>query len=162
MDEFSTLDLSHSSLSESEKHPPNRPFGESGALPDETSGGVPAGGEMTIGEMARAFAVSLRTLRFYEHRGLIRPRRDGAARYYSGVDGRRLAMILKGKRLGFTLGEIADLLVAQPSDGSADFEETLQPEQIINQLGHLERQRSEIDGAIERLRATHKKLERIA
>ena len=115
---------------------------------------------MTIGEVARAFGVTLRTLRFYEDRGLIRPRREGNARYYGDVDRRRLEMILKGKRLGFTLVEILDLIGAQPFDGSAEFEETLQPQQIINQIGHLERQRSEIEIAIERLRATHKRLER--
>ena len=127
--------------------------------PVASSGGAPGERDMTIGETARAFGVSLRTLRFYEDRGLIRPRREAAARYYGGGDRRRLEMIFAGKRLGFTLSEIADLIGAHPSDGSADFEEKLQPQQIINQIGHLERQRGEIESAIEWLRDTHKKME---
>ena len=80
-------------------------------LIDATAGTV-AGRESTIGEMARAYGVTLRTLRFYEDRNLLRPRRAGNARYYGGVDRARLAMILKGKQLGFTLAEIADLIGA--------------------------------------------------
>ncbi len=69
--------------------------------------GTGGAGEMTIGEMAREFGVTLRTLRFYEDRHLIRPRRMGNARYYGGADRVRLEMILKGKQLGFTLAEIS-------------------------------------------------------
>ena len=60
--------------------------------------GTVAGRESTIGEMARAYGVTLRTLRFYEDRNLLRPRRVGNARYYGGVDRARLAMILSGWR----------------------------------------------------------------
>ena len=66
--------------------------------------------ELTISQMSRVFGVSLRTLRFYEDRGLIKPRREGNARYYRGSDRIRMEMILKGKKLGFTLTEIQDLL----------------------------------------------------
>jgi len=62
-------------------------------------------------------------------------------------------MILKGKQLGFTLTEIGELIGAK--DTSDDFEQNLQPSQILMQIEHLERQRKEIDEAIERLRATH-------
>ena len=61
--------------------------------------GTVAGREATVGEMARAYGVTLRALRFYEDRKLLRPRRAGGARYYSGVDRARLAMILQGKQL---------------------------------------------------------------
>src|SRR5271166_3261323 len=60
--------------------------------------------------MSRLFGVSLRTLRFYEDRGLIKPRREGNARFYRGADRVRREMILKGKKLGFTLTEIQDLI----------------------------------------------------
>ena len=59
--------------------------------------------ELTISQMSRAFGVSLRTLRFYEDRGLIKPRREGNGRYYRGGDRIRMELILKGKKLGFTL-----------------------------------------------------------
>ena len=109
--------------------------------------------EMTIGEMAGQFGVSLRTLRFYEDRKLLRPRREGTTRIYGAGDRLRLQMILKGKQLGFTLTEIGELIGAR--DANDDFEQTLQPQQILMQIDHLERQRHEIDDAIERLRATH-------
>ena len=77
-------------------------------------------------------------------------------RIYGAGDRMRLKMILKGKQLGFTLTEISDLLGAQ--DSSEDFEQKLQPQQIVTQIDHLERQRLEIDEAISRLRATHERL----
>jgi DNA-binding transcriptional MerR regulator len=112
--------------------------------------------ESTIGEMAAEFNVSLRTLRFYEDRKLLRPRREGNTRLYSATDRLRMQMILKGKQLGFTLTEIHDLIGNYES--SDDFENKLKPQQIVAQIDHLERQRAEIDGAIARLKATHARL----
>ncbi len=114
--------------------------------------------EMTISETSRLYGVSLRTLRFYEDRGLIKPRREGNARYYRAADRVRMEMILRGKKLGFTLTEINDLIGGKGTSETPDLEEQLQPQQIVNQIGHLERQRDEIDSAIERLRATHSRL----
>jgi DNA-binding transcriptional MerR regulator len=121
---------------------------------------------MTIGEMAREFGVTLRTLRFYEDRRLIRPRRVGNARYYGGPDRVRLQMILKGKALGFTLAEIRDLIGAEEGAvvaGEAlrsDFAERLRPAQIVDQLDHLERQRRDIEEAIASLKATRDRVAR--
>jgi DNA-binding transcriptional MerR regulator len=64
-------------------------------------------------------------------------------------------MILRGKKLGFTLTEISDLIAGKGATETSNLEERLQPEQIINQISHLERQREEIDGAIQRLHAAH-------
>jgi len=114
--------------------------------------------ELTISQMSRLYGVSLRTLRFYEDRGLIKPRREGTSRYYRGVDRVRMEMILRGKKLGFTLTEISDLIGGAGVNETPDLEEQLQPQQIINQISHLERQRNDIDSAIERLRATHSRL----
>ena len=134
--------------------------GTSVSLLREEDRGAPvsAQAEMTISQMSRLYGVSLRTLRFYEDRGLIKPRREGNARYYRGVDRVRMEMILRGKKLGFTLTEINDLIGGKGANETPDLEEQLQPQQIVNQIGHLERQRSEIDSAIERLRATHNRL----
>jgi DNA-binding transcriptional MerR regulator len=111
---------------------------------------------LTIGEMASEFNVSLRTLRFYEDRKLLRPRRDGNTRLYSSMDRLRMQMIVKGKQLGFTLTEIHELIGNY--EMTDDFEGKLKPQQIVTQIDHLERQRAEIDGAIARLRATHERL----
>jgi DNA-binding transcriptional MerR regulator len=114
--------------------------------------------EMTISQMSRLFGVSLRTLRFYEDRGLIKPRREGNARFYRGADRVRMEMILKGKKLGFTLTEIQDLIGGKGATETPDLEDQLNAQQIVTQIGHLERQRGEIDSAIERLRATQSRL----
>jgi DNA-binding transcriptional MerR regulator len=114
--------------------------------------------ELTISQMSRAFGVSLRTLRFYEDRGLIKPRREGNARYYRSTDRIRMEMILKGKKLGFTLTEIQDLIGGKGATEMTDLEDQLNPQQIVTQISHLERQRNEIEGAIERLRATQSRL----
>ncbi len=141
-----------SSLNYATSGPSGAPEGEANAAPE--AGQV----EMTISQMSRLYGVSLRTLRFYEDRGLIRPRREGNARYYRGADRVRMEMILRGKKLGFTLTEINDLIGGKGANETPDLEEQLQPQQIVNQIGHLERQREEIDSAIERLRATHNRL----
>jgi DNA-binding transcriptional MerR regulator len=106
--------------------------------------------------MSATFGVSLRTLRFYEDRNLLRPRREGHTRLYGPTDRLRMQMIIKGKQLGFTLTEIAELIGTQ--EVSDDFEDKLAPAQIVTQIDHLERQRREIDEAISRLRATHARL----
>jgi DNA-binding transcriptional MerR regulator len=114
--------------------------------------------ELTISQMSRVFGVSLRTLRFYEDRGLIKPRREGNARYYRATDRIRMEMILKGKKLGFTLTEIQDLIGGKGATETTDLEDQLNPQQVVTQISHLERQRNEIEGAIERLRATQSRL----
>jgi DNA-binding transcriptional MerR regulator len=140
-------------------HSGHPPYGDDADERSSTHAG-PSAGETTISETAREFGVTLRTLRFYEDRGLIRPRRDGGARFYGPNERTRVRMILNGKRLGFTLTEIADLIGAPDPlrTSEADFERRLGPHQISSQITHLERQRREIDDAIGRLRATHERL----
>ena len=133
--------------------------GVSGVLLEEGRSALDSGQpELTISQMSRLFGVSLRTLRFYEDRGLIKPRREGNARYYRATDRMRMEMILKGKKLGFTLTEIQDLIGGKGASETVDLEDQLNPQQIVSQISHLERQRSEIEGAIERLRATQNRL----
>lgn len=64
----------------------------------------------TIGELAAEFDTTLRTIRFYEDEGLLTPQRAGSARVFRDRDRVRLQLILRGKRLGFTLAEIAHVL----------------------------------------------------
>lgn len=73
----------------------------------------------TIGELAQEFEVTTRAIRFYEDQGLLSPARNGQARVYSIRDRVRLKLVLRGKRLGFSLGEIGgmlDLYDADPSE----------------------------------------------
>ncbi|HUB65180.1 MAG TPA: MerR family transcriptional regulator [Methylocella sp.] len=112
----------------------------------------------SIREMARDFQVTSRALRFYEDRGLLRPRREGTNRPYDARDRLHLKMILKGKSLGFTLSEIADILSCRKEEsGSTELERDLLPEQIAAQIDFLERQRSQIDEAIKTLRKAYRR-----
>jgi DNA-binding transcriptional MerR regulator len=105
----------------------------------------------TIGDLAREFGVTLRTLRFYEDRGLITPRRSGMTRLYNESARERVGLILKGKHLGFTLTEIRAMLEAEEKGAS---ELKLGRAQVAEQIEHLERQKLEIEQAITELRAT--------
>ncbi|MFH3481264.1 MerR family transcriptional regulator [Xanthobacter variabilis] len=117
----------------------------------------------TIGDLAREFGTTLRALRFYEDKGLLAPRRDGMTRLYSVADRERLAVILKGKQLGFTLAEIRALVAAKtgvpavsnvPAAGESGAAGglALTRERCLKQLAQLERQRTEIDAAIHELK----------
>jgi len=105
----------------------------------------------TIGELSREYGVTLRALRFYENKGLITPQRDGLNRLYSDKDRNRLALILKGKRLGFTLGEIRQMIAVE--EGQADSNAlTLSREKCLEQIELLQRQKGEIEEGLVELR----------
>ena len=63
----------------------------------------------TIGELAREFTITPRSIRFYEEQGLLSPQRTGQNRIYCNKDRVRLKLILRGKRLGFSLAEVKNL-----------------------------------------------------
>jgi DNA-binding transcriptional MerR regulator len=65
---------------------------------------------LTVTELARALGVTARTIRFYEDKGLIAPQRAGSTRVYTARDHARMILILRGKRLGFSLREIKEYL----------------------------------------------------
>lgn len=102
---------------------------------------------MMIGEVAREFGMTLRALRFYEAKRLVNPQRLGATRLYHRSDRQRLALIQTGRRLGFTLAEIGDLLGKPDSDGLH-----LTREQCVAQINLLEQQKRGIEIAIAELR----------
>jgi DNA-binding transcriptional MerR regulator len=117
-----------------------------------------ASAALTIGDLAREFGVTLRALRFYEDKGLLNPMRDGLTRLYSIRDREHLKLILKGKRLGFTLVEIADMIATQGDD--KDPRLSMSVETVKEQIAHLERQRVEIDEALLELRKSYDSLSR--
>lgn len=114
----------------------------------------------TIGDLAREFEVTLRTLRFYEDKGLLNPARDGLTRLYSAKDREHLQLILKGKRLGFPLVEIGEM-IASHGDGKTP-SLAMSAETVKDQIAHLERQRQDIDEALDELRQSFEKLTRRA
>ncbi|MCG7394846.1 MerR family DNA-binding transcriptional regulator [Microvirga sp. ACRRW] len=112
----------------------------------------------TIGDLAREFGVTLRTLRFYEDRGLLSPRRDGTARIYDARDRERLSVILKGKQLGFTLTEIRAMLAEERSANGQAMNLKLSLDQVEDQIRHLEQQKIEIEEALQELKARRSSL----
>lgn len=109
-----------------------------------------ATGNITIGELARESGVTLRALRFYQSKGLLAPHRTGGARVFSHTDRDRLALILQGKRLGFTLTEIREMLTAR-ARGCANAL-PISRRKCVEQINMLERQRRDIETALAELR----------
>lgn len=66
--------------------------------------------EYSISELAKEFAISTRTIRFYEEKGFISPRREGQRRIYSAADRARIRLLLRGKRIGMSLAESMEII----------------------------------------------------
>jgi DNA-binding transcriptional MerR regulator len=81
-----------------------------GSAPPPAGSAPSESGPFTIGDLARAYGVTARTLRFYEDEGLLHPMRRGTVRLYSRADRARLAWILRGRNVGFSLKDIKELL----------------------------------------------------
>lgn len=107
--------------------------------------------QMTIRQMCDAFDVTPRTLRFYEARELIFPERRGQHRLYDRRDRARLKLILQGKRFGFSLEQIRQLLeLYEPGANRAQIAATM--DVARDRLNDMERQYNELRDAIDDLR----------
>lgn len=106
----------------------------------------------SIGDLASEFAVSPRAIRFYEDQGLLAPQRIGGNRIYGARDRARLQLILRGKRLGFALADIKELLDLYDAD--PDHLEQLRATLAKGRerIAELERQQHEIALTLEELR----------
>ncbi len=104
--------------------------------------------EYSISDLAQAFTITPRTLRFYEMRGLITPKRHGVSRVYSEKDKVRLELALRGKRLGFSLEEIKEIIElydpSQPED----------PRQLYFLLRKLHQKRKDLINKFNDIRET--------
>jgi DNA-binding transcriptional MerR regulator len=112
---------------------------------------------LSIREMAEAFDVTPRALRFYESKGLLRPMRDKGARAYGPADQQHLALILKGRRLGFTLAEIAQMIDARNGRASRQALK-LTRQKCLDQIAMFERQIKDALAAVAELRRIHTSL----
>jgi DNA-binding transcriptional MerR regulator len=105
----------------------------------------------SITDLAEEHGVTLRTIRFYEDRGLITPERRGTTRVFHPRDRIRLALVLRGRRLGFSLDEIAtivDMYDAEPGEAG-------QLRYLLDQIDvrrtELEQRRKDIDETLAEL-----------
>ncbi len=107
---------------------------------------------LTIREMCEAFDVTPRTLRFYEQKELLFPHRDGQKRLFTRRDRGRLKLILRGKRFGFALEEIRQLLDLYDRGDQQEEQLKRTYELARERLAEMERQRDELNEAITELR----------
>ena len=104
-----------------------------------------------IGEMAKIYGVTLRTLRFYEDKGLLHPRREGSSRLYTRRDRARLKLILLGRKIGFSLRDVKQMIDLYDPSGSNAKQLRLTLDKSEKQLGRLQKQRAALDEAIDEL-----------
>ena len=105
-----------------------------------------------IAELAKEYDVTTRTIRFYEDKGLISPERVGQRRVYHPRDRVRLQLIMRGKRLGFSLDEIQKMIDLYDGDPTEAAQLKLFIEKLRERRELLERQRDDIDTVIFEIR----------
>jgi len=114
--------------------------------------GAPRGREVfTIRDLTKEFAVSARTLRFYEEKGLLDPARRGERRLYSRRDRARLAYVIAGKAVGFSLEEVREMLDLYDLGDGQLTQLRVALAKFGERIVRLERQKSEIDSVIAEL-----------
>jgi DNA-binding transcriptional MerR regulator len=107
---------------------------------------------MTIRDMCEAYGVTPRALRFYEQKELLGPLRSGTRRLYTQRDRARLRLMLRGKRFGFSLEELRQLLDLYDGPGGSRAQLAKGCALARGRLAALERQRADLDQAIAELR----------
>ena len=105
----------------------------------------------TISDLSTEFDVTARALRFYEDEGLIAPERRGTQRIYSHRDRARLAWILRGKRVGFSLGEIREMIDLYDVGDGRRAQRQVVIERSQARIALLTAQKRDIDAAIDEL-----------
>lgn len=113
----------------------------------------------TVTQLAEEFGITARTIRFYEQKSLIQPGRAGSTRVYTKRDRARLALILRGKRLGFSLGEIQEYLDLYDADPTQLSQISLLGDKIQLRVDELQRQKEDIDQTLGELNDIQNQIE---
>src|SRR4051794_8924036 len=109
-----------------------------------------------IADLAREFGISTRAIRFYETKGLLNPERVGSTRVFRRRDRARLILILRGKRLGFSLRDISDYLSLYEADRTQRAQVNLLVEMVDQRMDMLERQLIDLQTTLGELREIKK------
>lgn len=99
----------------------------------------------TIGELAQEFDTTIRAIRFYEDQGLISPLREGQKRIYSTADRITIKLIMRGKRLGFSLAESKELIDLYNTEGDNRTQHVRVLEQVKASRERLLQQKTDIE-----------------
>ena len=118
--------------------------------------GDPTQEQFSISELSQEFDVTTRAIRFYEDEGLLEPQRQGRQRVYSGRDRVRLKLILRGKRLGFSLSEIGEIIDMYDSEPGEVGQLQYFIEKISVRRKTLRQQRDDIDVTLKELDSIEK------
>lgn len=113
----------------------------------------------SISQLSEEFGITPRAIRFYEDEELIKPSRQGQSRIYSPRDRARLALILRGKRVGFSLVEIKEMLDLYDMNDGQSTQLTHAIKKFNERINSLERQRGDIEQALVELRQGRARLE---
>ncbi len=105
----------------------------------------------SISDLSAEFGITARALRFYEDEGLIAPQRQGLSRIYSRRDRGRVAWILRGKRVGFSLSEIREMIDLYDLGDAQLTQRRVTRQNCLNRIALLEQQKGDIDAAIAEL-----------
>ncbi len=108
-----------------------------------------------IADLSQEFGISTRAIRFYEAKGLLNPERVGGTRVFRRRDRARLILILRGKRLGFSLRDISDYLSLYDAQ-SQTAQTKLLVAKVDERLDLLERQKADLETTIGELREIRK------
>ncbi|WP_366656078.1 MerR family DNA-binding transcriptional regulator [Fodinicurvata sp. EGI_FJ10296] len=112
----------------------------------------PDGRTWSIGDLADEFGLTHRTIRFYEDEGLVTPARKGTTRVYSRADRARVKLICRGKRLGFSIAEIAEFLKLYDSRDRQIGQMRFALERARDRIGALEQQLVDVRQTLSELR----------
>lgn len=105
----------------------------------------------SVTELADELGITPRAIRFYETKGLIKPQRAGTTRVYTHRDRGRMQLILRGKRLGFTLADIKEYLDMYDVDPSQTKQVQLLMEKVERRIDELEQQREDLETTLAEL-----------
>jgi DNA-binding transcriptional MerR regulator len=108
----------------------------------------PAEAFHTVTQLARELGVTARTIRFYEDKGLISPQRAGTTRVYTARDRARMILIMRGKRLGFSLREIKEYLDLYDQDHTQEAQVRVLLAAVQKRLDMLHEQRRALETSI--------------
>lgn len=108
----------------------------------------------TIGDLSKEFGVTLRTLRFYEDKNLIHPRRQGPNRVYGRRERARLRLVLLGRKVGFSLDEIGEMLAFYDLREGDTVQLEMARRRFSDQIEALKQRKGDVEQAIEELTRT--------